>query len=72
MDSQNLIQKLEKMKFPKDSEITTGDFKSLFSNIQYRTDKTTRPRYGPRRPPTAPRRPPMAPLWPRDGPPMAP
>jgi hypothetical protein len=35
MDSQNLIQKLEKMKFPKDSEITTGDFKSLFSNINH-------------------------------------
>ena len=36
MDSQNLIQKLEKMKFPRDSHITTGDFKSLFSNINHK------------------------------------
>ena len=36
MDSQNLIQKLEKIRFPKDSHVTTGDFKALFSNINHK------------------------------------
>ena len=35
MDSQNLIQKLENILFPINSEIITGDFEALYSNIDH-------------------------------------